>query len=149
MAKYNDRKRGTGRGAMILKIIAGLLFIIVATTAWDDPEWTIGHMLFGVVLGIGMILWGVLPYLDARRLRRAREAAEEAERTAKILNTPLKKFGDNAGLSDEAVEKLAAQYEKPKSGIDWNRDGRVNGKDAAIEREILREEAARRGITEE
>ena len=105
-------------------------------------------------MGGALLAWGLLPYLEARRKRKAREATEEAARTAQILNAPLRKFSDNGGVSDEKVEQLAQKAGKtatsgngaPKSGIDWNRDGQLDWKDSALEKEILRQEAVKRGI---
>ena len=170
-SRADEREARTGmrqsRGAMIAKIVFGLV-LISAGTDFDSDQWDFSFFAFCLVIGGGFIAWGLLPYLEARKKQKARAEAEEAARTAQILNMPLHKFSDNGGVSDEKVEQLARQYETiptevtrsapapkptsspkngvPKSGIDWNRDGDLDWKDSAIEKEILRQEAVKRGI---
>ena len=169
--RADEREARTGMrqstGAMIAKIAFGLMFILVC---FDDSEdaLSFGATMVGLCMGGALLAWGLLPYLEARRKRKAREATEEAARTAQILNAPLRKFSDNGGVSDEKVEQLAQKYGSipkevnrkapksdktatsgngaPKSGIDWNRDGQLDWKDSALEKEILRQEAVKRGI---
>ena len=111
--RADEREARTGmrqsRGAMIAKIAFGLMFIGIC---FDDSgeQLSFGGMVVGFCLGGALLAWGLLPYLEARRKRKAREAAEEAARTAQILNAPLRKFSDNGGVSDEKVEQLAQKY---------------------------------------
>lgn len=169
--RADEREAQTGMrqstGAMIAKIAFGLMFILIC---FDDSEdaLSFGATMVGLCMGGALIAWGVLPYRDAKKKRKARQEAEEAARTAQILNAPLRKFSDNGGVSDEKVEQLAQKYGSipkevnrtapkadktatsgdgaPKSGIDWNRDGQLDWKDSALEKEILRQEAVKRGI---
>jgi len=172
--RADEREARTGMrqstGAMIAKIAFGLMFIGIC---FDDSgeQLSFGGMVVGFCLGGALLAWGLLPYLEARRKRKARQEAEEAARTAQILNAPLHKFSDNGGVSDAKGEQLAQQYgsipkevsrtapkaEKtvssgtgaPKSGIDWNRDGKLDWKDSALEQEILRQEAVKRGVDQQ
>ena len=179
MSRADQREARTGMrqsfGAMIAKIATGLMFIFIC---FDDSEdgLSFGATMVGICMGGALLAWGLLPYLGARRKRRERQAAEEAARTAQILNAPLHKFSDNGGVSDEALNRLEKQYggasyeevkpaaarsgayrsggsdgnsDAPASGIDWNRDGQLDWQDAAIEKEILRKEATRRGLKDE
>jgi len=155
MSGYYDRnKRIPSQGGVIFKIVLGLIFIVVGTTVTGDPEWGLGETLFSLVVGGGFIAWGVSGYITRKR----RIKALEDEQTARILSAPLKRFGSSAGMTDMETERLARKYEDtgrqqaesggPGSGIDWNRDGELDWKDSAIEKEILRKEAASRGIKE-
>ncbi len=154
--QYDQNRRIPSQGGMIFKIVLGLLFIVVGTTVTDDPEWGLGETLFSVVIGGGFIAWGASTYLN--RKRRLKEL--EDEQTAQILSAPLNKFGSFAETGGIEAERLARKYDNtgmppaggtgsgggPDSGIDWNRDGELDWKDSAIEKEILRKEAANRGI---
>ncbi len=94
------REKATGMrqsgGAMVAKIAFGVLFLISAvTTDWkNDPDTALnplGPMLISVVLGIALILWGLIPWLTAKKKREAAEKRAEAERQAaeyRRLNEP-------------------------------------------------------------
>lgn len=59
-------KSGQSTGAMIAKVVIGVLFII---TAFSSPEggWTIGYFLTGLIIGCGLILWGIYPHLKVKK----------------------------------------------------------------------------------
>ncbi|MBR3749836.1 MAG: hypothetical protein IKN28_08195 [Firmicutes bacterium] len=129
---------------MIAKIVLGGLFLAVSLDT-SDGNWTIGYFLFCLILGGGLIAWGLLPYLEARRRHKEAEEAKKAARDAKILSVPLEKFSDgNAGMA----ESLAGKYDpsfaeeraaEPVLGIDWNKDGKLDWKDAVVDQAVIRE----------
>ena len=102
MSRADQREARTGMrqsfGAMIAKIAIGLMFIFIC---FDDSEdgLSFGATMVGICMGGALLAWGLLPYLGARRKRREKQAAEEAARTAQILNAPLHKFSDNGGVT--------------------------------------------------
>ena len=69
-SRADEREARTGmrqsKGAMIAKIVLGGLFFAVSFDH-SDGEWSIGYFLFCLILAGGMIAWGLLPYLEARR----------------------------------------------------------------------------------
>ena len=84
------REKATGmrqsRGAMIAKFVIGALFLISGlTTNWtnESPSDPLGPMLISIVLGLGLIAWGLIPLLSAKKKLAAAEAqaraAQEAE----------------------------------------------------------------------
>ncbi len=146
-SRADEREARTGmrqsKGAMIAKIVLGGLFLAVSLEP-SDGEWTIGYFLFCLILGGGLIAWGLLPYLDARRRHKEAEEAKRAARDAKILSVPLEKFSDgNAGMA----ESLAGKYDpafaedrtaEPVLGVDWNKDGKLDWRDAAVDQAVIR-----------
>ena len=106
----DEREARTGMrqsyGAMIAKICAGLLFIIVGFTPSGD-KLTLSDILFGMVIGGGLIAWGLGPYLNVIRKRKREDELHDKQ----ILGTPLEKFGDKDPFADQA-EELAKHYEK-------------------------------------
>ena len=68
--KADRRKARTGMrqstGAMIAKLVFGFLFVIAG---FSSPEggWTIGYFLTALALGGGLIAWGLVPWLKAKR----------------------------------------------------------------------------------
>lgn len=82
--KYNAdvREHSTGMrqstGAMIAKIVFGVMFIIVALTG--DLEMSARGV--GIVLGLGLIAWGLLPWWKARKANEAAAARAQAEKAA-------------------------------------------------------------------
>ncbi|MBR2099152.1 MAG: hypothetical protein IJ926_05655 [Firmicutes bacterium] len=147
-SRADEREARTGmrqsKGAMIAKIVLGGLFLAVSLDT-SDGNWTIGYFLFCLILGGGLIAWGLLPYLEARRRHKEAEEAKKAARDAKILSVPLEKFSDgNAGMT----ESLAGKYDpsfaeeraaEPVLGIDWNKDGKLDWKDAVVDQAVIRE----------
>ncbi|MBR3034972.1 MAG: hypothetical protein IKH87_10145 [Firmicutes bacterium] len=147
-SRADEREARTGmrqsKGAMIAKIVLGGLFLAVSLDT-SDGNWTIGYFLFCLILGGGLIAWGLLPYLEARRRHKEAEEAKKAARDAKILSVPLEKFSDgNAGMA----ESLAGKYDpsfaeeraaEPVLGIDWNKDGKLDWKDAVVDQAVIRE----------
>lgn len=69
-AKAELRQQNTGMrqstGAMIAKIVFGLLFVMAG---FSSPEggWSVGYFLTALVIGGGLIAWGVLPWLKAKK----------------------------------------------------------------------------------
>ncbi len=147
-SRADEREARTGmrqsKGVMIAKIVLGGLFLAVSLDT-SDGNWTIGYFLFCLILGGGLIAWGLLPYLEARRRHKEAEEAKKAARDAKILSVPLEKFSDgNAGMA----ESLAGKYDpsfageraaEPVLGIDWNKDGKLDWKDAVVDQAVIRE----------
>lgn len=147
-SRADEREARTGmrqsKGVMIAKIVLGGLFLAVSLDT-SDGNWTIGYFLFCLILGGGLIAWGLLPYLEARRRNKEAEEAKKAARDAKILSVPLEKFSDgNAGMA----ESLAGKYDpsfaeeraaEPVLGIDWNKDGKLDWKDAVVDQAVIRE----------
>ena len=145
--RADEREARTGmrqsKGAMIAKIVLGGLFLAVSFDR-SDGEWSLSYFLFCLVLGGGLIAWGLLPYFEARRKHRAAEEAKKAARDAKILSVPLEKFSDgNAGMA----ESLAGKYDpafaeeraaEPVLGVDWNKDGKLDWRDAAVDQAVIR-----------
>lgn len=89
-AQANERERKTGmrqsQGAMIAKIVIGVLFIVSAFTTGS-----VGATLVGIVIGLGLIAWGFLPWYLAKKAAAAevaRLAAEKAAEEEKRLNAP-------------------------------------------------------------
>ena len=134
-------------GAMIAKIAFGLIFIGVTFDDSGEPL-SFGGRVVGLCIGGALLAWGLVPFLMARKKRKAAEEEKAAERAAKILSVPLEKFGD--GEANKA-ETLAKQYEEktaapkdvpsdaPVLGIDWNKDGKLDWKDAAVDKAVIRE----------
>ena len=58
----NGTKQSTG--AMIAKIVIGALFVIAGFSSPDDG-WTFGYFLTALLIGGGLILWGLYPQLKA------------------------------------------------------------------------------------
>ena len=143
-SRADEREARTGmrqsRGAMIAKIVFGALFIWAGFDP-SDGGWTFSYFVFCLILGCGMIAWGLLPYLEARKKRQQEEEAKREERAAKILSVPLEKFGDGDA---KKAERLAEKYgEEPILGVDWNKDGKLDWKDAAVDEAVIREGKAK------
>ncbi len=111
-SRADEREARTGMrqsiGAMIIKIAFGAVSVALAFDS-GDPEWTIVHKATSVIIGLAFIAWGLLPYLNARKIRAERARQAEMEQTEKILSVPLSEFGKED--SDKA-ELLAKKYEK-------------------------------------
>lgn len=104
-AKRAARRGKPRTGVTIFKIAFGLTFFAVSVAYIQDKDY--GPMLFAWILGGAFIAWGIAPYLEARRIRKA----EEKELDRRILETPLEQFGEEDPFADQA-EKLAKHYEK-------------------------------------
>ena len=83
-------------GKTIAKIAVGALFIVVGLD--DIGDFT--YFLFALVIGLALIAWGLIPYLEYKR----KERAEETER---ILSTPIRKADQE---EEDEAEKLAKKY---------------------------------------
>lgn len=66
-------------GAMIAKIAVGVMFLIVAVTSGelDGPSRGVG-----IVMGLGLIAWGLLPWWKAKKANEAAAARAQAEQAA-------------------------------------------------------------------
>ena len=161
--KTDEREARTGMrqstGAMIAKIAIGAMFIFIGFEP-PDSGWSIGYFAVALCTGGALIAWGLVPYLSARSKRKAAEEAKKEERAAKILSVPLEKFSDGEA---KKAESLAKQYEAKASepavtratariakltedgpaesvlGIDWNKDGKLDWKDAVVDQAVIRE----------
>lgn len=92
----NERSTGMrqSKGAMIAKLAFGAIFVISAFGAFADGlsegvGKAIGALLVGLVLGAALIVWGLVPYLNAKREREAAAARAAAEDFAR-RNAPKK-----------------------------------------------------------
>ena len=79
-------------GAMIVKIVIGLLFIICGLTSdfssAENPALTIAMSL---CIGLGLLAWGLIPWFKARKAKAdAAAAAEKMRQEAEYqrMNTP-------------------------------------------------------------
>lgn len=63
----NMRRTGMkqSKGAMIVKIVIGVLFILAGFTS-PESGWTIGYFLTALVIGGALIAWGLVPYLKPK-----------------------------------------------------------------------------------
>ena len=108
-AQADERERTTGmrqsRGAMIAKIVVGALFIISAFGTGS-----FGATLVGIVIGLGVLAWGLLPWYKVKKEEKdaaAREAAEEEKR----LNAPKICPACGAKTKGETCEYCGAPLE--------------------------------------
>ena len=153
--RADEREALTGMrqsiGAMIAKIAFGLIFIGVTFDDSGDPL-SFGGKVVGLCIGGALLAWGLVPFFAARKKRKAAEEEKAAERAAKILSVPLEKFGDGEAKKAETLakkyeEKPAAKAAAPEDissnepvlGIDWNKDGKLDWKDAAVDKAVIRE----------
>ena len=81
-AQAKEREARTGMkqsmGAMIAKIAVGILFVIAG---FSSPEggWTFGYFLTALVVGVALIAWGLLPYLNAKKAKTIVEDVASAD----------------------------------------------------------------------
>ena len=145
--RADEREALTGMrqsiGGMIAKIAFGIMFIGVG---FDKPEsgWSIGYFAVALACGGALIAWGLVPFLTARKRRRQMEEEKKAERDAKILAVPLETFGGEDARKAKDLEKKyeeppADRSLKPVLGIDWNKDGKLDWQDAAVDQAVIRQ----------
>lgn len=86
------RERSTGmrqsKGAMIAKIVIGVLFLIVSLTS---GELDLAARGVGIVIAAALVAWGLVPYLKAKKANEAaaaRAAAEEFARKNALRKCP-------------------------------------------------------------
>ena len=91
----NTPSRNRAFTIMMIKVVLGGVFIVSCA---DEISGEISVFLVGLVIGLGLIVWGIIPYLDYRR----KEKNAEIER---VLSTPISKLEEE----DEA-ERLARKY---------------------------------------
>lgn len=79
--KSDQREAATGMrqsmGAMIAKIAVGVLFFCVAFTTGSA-----GAVITGIVIGLALIAWGLLPWLLSRLKAKKELASVDAARAA-------------------------------------------------------------------
>lgn len=75
----NQAKTGMKQSkcAMIAKIFFGLMFIIVGIAPPEPNEFSVSTFLIGLVIGVALIAWGIMPYIKAKKIEKAE--AEQAE----------------------------------------------------------------------
>lgn len=92
-SQADEREARTGMrqsaGAMIAKIAIGALFIISSFGTGS-----VGGVLTGLVIGLALIAWGLVPYLQ---VKRARDADIEAGRDAQLAQENQEKRCPNCG----------------------------------------------------
>ena len=102
----DEREARTGMrqstGAMVAKIVIGVMFIVGSFATPEGGEWSIGYCLVGITLGVGLAACGVIPYINAKKKREHEELKE-------ILSTPLQTYGE-AELQ-QAMERVEKQSE--------------------------------------
>ena len=80
-SRANARERSTGMrqsfGGMIAKIAIGVLFVC---TGFSSPEggWSIGYFMTALIIGCALIAWGFLPYLRAKKKKKAPQISVES-----------------------------------------------------------------------
>lgn len=77
-AAVREEKTGMRQsiGAMIAKIAFGLLFIFAGFSSPDDG-WTFSYFLTAIVIGAALIAWGLIPYLNAQKVKKTGNIANE------------------------------------------------------------------------
>ena len=79
----NMREVTTGmrqsKGAMIVKIIFGVLFIGAGFSS-PDSGWSIGYFLTALVIGGSLLAWALIPYFKAKKAEKELEEASEQAR---------------------------------------------------------------------
>ena len=88
----DERERLTGmrqtKGAMIAKLIIGAVFVCAG---FGSPEggWSIGYFLTAQACGLGMIAWGLVPFLKAKKKKQQEqnEHVEEINQQGNIIKT--------------------------------------------------------------
>jgi len=70
-------------GALIAKVAFGILFIIYGFVPPEGNTSGLAYTATSLVIGVALIVWGVVPYLNKKR---AWEASQAQERAA-MLNT--------------------------------------------------------------
>ena len=105
-AEADEREAKTGMrqstGAMIAKIAVGVIFIISGFSAGG-----VGPALVGIVIGLALIAWGLLPWYKAKKAA-AEDAAREAAEEEKRRNAPKKCPACGAMTKGDACEYCGA-----------------------------------------
>ena len=93
--KHQNRKNGQSAGAMIAKIVIGGLFV---TAGFCSPEggWTIGYFLTALLIGGGLIAWGLYP---SWKKYRAMKTIEEQQQVAAEMEYNKVKHCCNCGAT--------------------------------------------------
>ena len=109
---YVDKPIGT----TIAKIAFGAIFFAVG--AIPDPELSDGGHAMGIIIGLALIAWGVLPYIIAWREMKEDERnfqkAEEARRAEqeRLANVPKKCPNCGATTHGTACEYCGAPLQQ-------------------------------------
>ena len=81
-------KKRPSVGAMIAKIVFGLLFIAVGISP-SNQEPSLSFFLIGFIIGGGLIAWGIVPFLKAKKQKKEEEKLL-AEAKRQLANEPKK-----------------------------------------------------------
>lgn len=103
----NQRKKPTGTGS-VAKIIIGALFV---AAGFSSPEggWTFGYFLTALIIGGGLILWGLLPYL--KKHKENKEKASQIAATAECeSNRPKRCSSCGATGTGDTCEYCGSKY---------------------------------------
>lgn len=92
----NNSQKVPSIGKTIAKVAVGALFIVLGLDDFRD----LTFFMFCLVIGVALIAWGLIPYMQAKR-------NAEKEETERILSTPFP--GQGEAEEDEA-ERLAKKY---------------------------------------
>ena len=72
----DQREAATGmrqtKWAMMLKIVIGVIFVISSFTLKSASE-----ILIGIIIGLGLIGWGFLPYYRAKKAKKQDDTPEK------------------------------------------------------------------------
>lgn len=72
----DQREAATGmrqtKWAMILKIVLGIIFVIASFSLNSASE-----IVIGIIVGIGLIAWGFLPYYRAKKAKKPDDTSEK------------------------------------------------------------------------
>lgn len=72
----DQREASTGmrqtKWAMILKIVIGIIFVITSFTLKSASE-----IIIGIIIGLGLIAWGFLPYYRAKKAKKPDDSPEQ------------------------------------------------------------------------
>ena len=106
--QHKQFKKSAG-SVSIPKIAIGLLFVAAGFSS-PDSGWTFGYFLTALILGGGLILWGLLPYLKKRKEEKemASQVAASAEHE---LKRPKRCSSCGATGTGEACEYCGTKYE--------------------------------------
>ena len=105
-AKADGIKKPT-TGGTIAKIAIGLIFIAVPYTKTETGKaQELSVIVMGLIIGLALIAWALIPYLKYRSWLKKDEQRREDERLARILAQPLKTIGNSE------IDELASKYDK-------------------------------------
>ena len=104
MADYRDPRKQQNSGdsmpslgKTIAKVAIGACFVAVGL---EDIFTDFSGTMIGIIIGIALIAWGLIPYMEAKRKL-------QAEETERILKTP---FPNSEEDEEDEAERLAKKY---------------------------------------